>query len=240
MITGITWQQFVAQYYNRALKNAGYNLGKIKGASKYWDSRIDEDDVMREAVMTSLEKTYNSYNPSRGASPETFLMHIVSNEVVNELKRASRALGVNGDLTEKQEKDFTFRQMVSLIPADAMENLKERLRLAILKLNPTDQCILGFFLANPRTFVDESMKALNMSANLVSVHKNRALEKLPSLMGVSKDDYRDMFEERASMGYLQMLQVKEPEMSYTNPVYPEFDLAGTVSRLYDALLAVMD
>ena len=240
MITDITWQQFVAQYYNQAVESARYNLDRIKSTVKYWDDRIGEEDVMLEAVMTSLESTFKKYDPGRGAAPGTLLSNIVRNELVNEIKRASRALGVKGDLTENQEKEYTFREMVDQIPDDAMENLKDRLRSAILQLSPIDQSILGFFLDDPRTFVEESMKALNVTANYVSVHKNRALAKLPSLMGVSKTDYFDMYENRTTMGYLQALTNKATEMSYTNPVYPEFDLAGTVSKLCDALRAVMD
>lgn len=240
MITDITWQQFVAQYYNQAVESARYNLDRIKSTVKYWDDRIGEEDVMLEAVMTSLESTFKKYDPGRGAAPGTLLSNIVRNELVNEIKRASRALGVKGDLTENQEKEYTFREMVDQIPDDAMENLKDRLRSAILQLSPIDQSILGFFLDDPRTFVEESMKALNVTANYVSVHKNRALAKLPSLMGVSKTDYFDMYENRTTMGYLQALTNKATEMSYTNPVYPEFDLAGTVSKLCDAIRAVMD
>ena len=239
MITDITWPQFVAQYYNQAVESARYNLDSIKSTSKFWDDRIDDEDVMLEAVMTSLESTFKKYDPGRGAAPGTLLSNIVRNELVNEIKRASRALGVKGDLTENQEKEYTFREMVDQIPDDAMENLKDRLRSAILQLSPIDQSILGFFLDDPRTFVEESMKALNVTANYVSVHKNRALAKLPSLMGVSKTDYFDMYENRTTMGYLQALTNKATEISYTNPVCPEFDLAGTVSRLYDALRAVM-
>ena len=136
--------------------------------------------------------------------------------------------------------------MVKEIPDEAMDNLKERLRSAILLLSPIDQSILGFFLQDPHTFVEKSMKALNVPANFVSVHKNRALAKLPSLMGMTQTDYLDMFEERTT-GELQTYQTlhyhainyMETEITYTNPVCPEFDLAGTVSRLYDALRAVM-
>ena len=246
MITGITWQQFVAKYYNQAVDSARYNLNSIKSTSTFWDDRIDDEDVMLEAVMTALEKTFDNYNPTRGAAPGTLLMNIVRNEVVNELKKANRHLGVSGDLTPRQEQNFTFRQMVKEIPDEAMDNLKERLRSAILLLSPIDQSILGFFLQDPHTFVEKSMKALNVPANFVSVHKNRALAKLPSLMGMTQTDYLDMFEERTT-GELQTYQTlhyhainyMETEITYTNPVCPEFDLAGTVSRLYDALRAVM-
>ncbi len=111
MITGITWQQFVAKYYNQAVDSARYNLNSIKSRSTFWDDRIDDEDVMLEAVMTALEKTFDNYNPTRGAAPGTLLMNIVRNEVVNELKKANRHLGVSGDLTPLQEQDFTFRQM---------------------------------------------------------------------------------------------------------------------------------
>ena len=242
MITGITLEQFLAQDYNLALESARYNLNRIKSTSKFWDDRINEDDIIREAAKNSLEKTFNNYNPTRGAAPETLLTNIVRNEVVNELKKASKFLGVRGKLTEKQEKEYTFSEMVEQIPDDAMEDLKGKLRSAILKLEPIDQAILGFFLDDPRTFVEKSTKALNITANNVSVRKSRVLAQLPSLMRVSKADYRDMYRntEYISFGFIQARSNNVAKRPYTNPVYPMFDLDSTVSKLYDALRAVMD
>ena len=129
-----------------------------------------------------------------------------------------------------------MKSVVAQIPDTAMNNLKENLRAAILKLSPVDQSILAFFIDDPRTFVDKSVRVLNITPNVVSVRKNRALAKLPDLMGVSREEYFGLYEERTFAGFLQKrVPASIPRTSYTNPVFPQFDLDGTVLRLYDTI-----
>jgi len=235
----ISWQDFCSKYYEQTMKSASYHLDKYKKSARYWDKRIDEEAIMIDATMTALEKAYEKYDPSRGAGYGTLLGNIAGHEVVNELRRAPKYMTSMDELSDGQEMDATFRNMASLISEDDMEMLKEKLRGAILKLSSIDQCILSLYLNNPKTFIEESVEELHIPASVVSVRKCRALTKLPSLMGVSRSDYFDMHEDRPNLLF-GLVQNQETKVIIANPVYPEFDLDGTVGRLYEAIRAAMD
>jgi len=236
----ISWQDFCSLYYDQAMAVAKYHLEKIKEGASYWDERIDEDVIEVDAVMEALQKAFAKYEPSRGASLSTFLSRLVHNELVDELAREQKSLATLHGITARQEAEYTFNDMLPRIPEAAMENLKEKLRNAILSLSPIDQSILGFFLEDPHTFVKRSMEELNVNSNFVSVHKNRALSKLPALMGVSSQDYFDLFEEHPYAGVKSGKKSRSAAVSYKNPVYPEFDLEAAVSKLQEAILSAIE
>jgi len=235
----LSWQDFCAKYYEQAMKNAKYHLDKYKASAPYWDKRIDEESIKIDAAVIALEKTYEKYDPTKGAGYKVLLGNIVGHEVVNELRRVPKLVTSMHELSASQEKEATFRNIASLIPKDNMINLKERLHDAILKLSPIDQCILGFYINNPKTFIEESVEALHIPANVISVRKSRALMKLPSLMGVSRSDYLDMHEDCPTLIF-GMMQNQETKTIIVNPVYPQFDLANTVDKTYEAIRAAKD
>jgi len=228
-----TWQDFCMLYYDQAISIAGYHLNNIKGSSPRWDENVDEEAVCVDAVMEALQKAFVKYDPSRGASLKTYISRLVHNELVDELKRETKSLVTLNDVTAKQEADISIRDMVSHIPEEAMENLKEKLRKAILKLPPIEQSILGFFLQDPKTFVERSVSALHITPNYVRVHKCRAIAKLPLLMNVSQEEYFEMYEDHQFAGSMHMIVLRP--RSYINPVCPQFDLDDTVLRLMEAV-----
>lgn len=236
------WQDFCSLYYDQAVSIAKCNLGKIRQASSRWNERLDEDVLAEDAAIDAMQKAFGKYDSTRGASMATYLSRLIHNELVDAVKRESKHIPVGNDLNESQEADYSLKSVVSRIPDSAMDNLKEKLRAAILKLSPLDQSILGFFLEDPGTFVERSVKFLNVTPNVVSVRKNRALGKLPSLMGVSQKEYYDLFEEQSYAGlqkkvplYCMSIESFGARIAYENPVFPQFDLDGTVLRLYDAI-----
>lgn len=234
------WQDFMVTYYSKAMESAEFHLGRIKKLSSYWDDRINEHDLLLDVVISAMESTFKSYDPTRGAAPATLLSHVIHNKMVDELKKASRDLGVRGGLEMEREGEYTLRSMVKSIPEDAMDNLKARLREAIKQLEPIDQTILGFYLENPKTFIKESVNALNVPENFVSGRKNKALKKLPKLMGVTKPDYFNLFETRIPATEFLMQCITTNTSDYVNPIYPAFNLDSTVAKLYEALVAVME
>ncbi len=230
------WQDFCSLYYDQAVSIAKCNLGKIRQTSTRWNERIDEDVMAEDAAIDALQTAFGKYDPTRGASVTTYLSRLIHNELVDALRREARHIPSGSELNESQEADYTLKSVVAQIPDTAMNNLKEKLRAAILKLSPVDQSILAFFIDDPRTFVDKSVRVLNITPNVVSVRKNRALAKLPDLMGVSREEYFGLYEERTFAGFLQKrVPASIPRTSYTNPVFPQFDLDGTVLRLYDTI-----
>lgn len=228
-----SWDSFCDQYFKQAMSSAKYHLDNIKNKSSYWDNRIDEDAIVGDAVSVALEKAFLSFDPSRGTKPTTLLLNIVHNEVVNALRRETKELAHQRDMTARQEKEYTISQMVERIPDDSMDNLIQKLREAIMQLPPIEQGILDFYLADPRSYIDKSVAALHMAPNAVSVRKNRALKRLPDLMGVSRKEYVDLYEERPTIGLVQN-KVRAAGV-FINPIYSQFDLDGTVSRLYNVL-----
>lgn len=242
-VTSTSWQDFCLLYYDQAMASARYHLGKMKSAQAAWDCRMDEDALAVDAVMEALQKAFVKYDPARGASISTFLSRLVHNELADALEKEIRRLAACNcrDMTDGQEAEYTFKEMVTSIPEKAMEQLIVKLRAAILRLSPVDQSILGFFMEDPKTFVERSVRQLGVTADYVSVHKNRALAKLPALMGMDAKDYFDLYEEHQFAGithyHISFDKFTECQ-TYNNPVCPQFDLDGTVMRLFHAINSI--
>ena len=239
MSSNYNWQDFCALYYDQAILSAKHHLSNIKSQAKYWDERLDEDVLVEDAAMEALQKAFLKYDQSRGASMTTFLSRIAHNELVNELDRETKSLKTLNDITPRQETEVSLRGLVSEIPEDAMNDLKGKLRAAILKLAPVDQSILGFFLEDPSTFVQKSVEALNVSPGYVSVRKNRALAMLPALMGVTASDYYDLYEEHTYAGLKMKSAARNAESTFMNPIDPQFNLDATALKLYDVIQGIL-
>lgn len=235
-----SWQDFCLLYYDHAMSNAKYYLAKFKSAASHWDSRIDEEVVCVDAVMESLQKAFVKYDSSRGASLTTYLSRLVHNELIDELEREIKSLSTLNDITTGQEAEFSISNMVSKIPEKAMDGLKEKLRAAILRLSPIDQSILGFFLEDPTTFVERSVATLGVTPAFVSVHKSRALSKLPSLMNMTADDYFALYEDHTFAGKQSGKMSKSSGGVSANPIYRQFDLETTVRRLFEEVKSFLE
>lgn len=232
MVTDMTWQEFSSLYYKQVVEMAHKYLHKMKSQSGFWDRRIDEDILCENAAIDALESGYNKFDSDRGKTHIEYMSRIIHNNVVDELEKEQKSLSMLGDLSDRDEAYYTFKGIVPRIPEMDMDNLKKCLYEAIKQLSPIDQCILGCFLANPKTFVAESMKKLNVSANIISVRKKRALEQLPKLMKMNKTDYHDMYTGGFGFGFLQ---AERKESKYINRIDTQFDLDSTVFALWNIL-----
>lgn len=236
MVTDMTWQEFSSLYYKQVVEMAHKYLHKMKSQSGFWDRRIDEDILCENAAIDALESGYNKFDSDRGKTHIEYMSRIIHNNVVDELEKEQKSLSMLGDLSDSDEAYYTFKGIVPRIPEMDMDKLKKCLYEAIKQLSPIDQCILGCFLANPKTFVAESMKKLNVSANTISVRKKRALEQLPTLMKMNKTDYHDMHTGGFGFGFLQAVRKEE---KYINRIDTQFDLDSTVFALWTILGAEM-
>lgn len=236
MVTDMTWQEFSSLYYEQVVEMAHKYLHKMKSQSGFWDRRIDEDILCENAAIDALESGYNKFDPDRGKTHIEYMSRIIHNNVVDELKKEQKSLSMLGTLSDSDEACYTFEEIVPRIPEMDMDKLKKCLDEAIKQLSPIDQCILGCFLANPKTFVAESMKKLNISANIISVRKKRALEQLPKLMKMNKTDYHDMHTGGFGFGFLQ---AERKDSKYINRIDTQFDLDSTVFALWTILGAEM-
>lgn len=233
---GKDWQNFCSLYYEQAMGYAQYHISKLKRSLSHWDECIDEEALTIDAAMEALQKVFIRFEPARGASLGTFLSRVVHNELLREFERETKSLAMLNDIGDREEAEYTLGNLSARIPDNALDNLKQKLRAAILKLSPLDQCILEFFLEDPSTFIDRAVNELNVTRNFVSIRKCRALDKLPSLMGISAADYYEMYDEPTFMSRKPVKAPSSTPSRYRNPIFPEFDIDSTVSKLYDAIL----
>lgn len=236
MVTDMTWQEFCSMYYKQVMEIARTYLYKMKRQSGHWDTRIDEEVLCENAAIDALESGYNKFDSDKGKTHIEYMSRIIHNNIVDELEKEQKSLSMLGELSGSDEAYYTFKQMIPRISDMDMVKLKNCLYGAIKQLSQIDQCILGCFLADPKTFVAESMKKLNVSANTISVRKKRALEQLPKLMKMNKTDYDDMHTGGFGYGFIQ---VDKKEDKYTNRIDPQFNLDSTVFALWVILGAEM-
>lgn len=235
MLMNHSWQDYMEEYYDFAIKQAAQHLKKSKGRFTFWDTRIDEEAIINDAAVDALENAYQNYDPSKGEL-KPYLSRAIHNEVANKLKAETNALSRVKDLTPKQENDYTIKDLSREIPPMTRLKLQNLLRDSIEQLKPIDQTILEKYLENPKTYIENASKSLCIDENLVSVRKTRAIAQLRVIMKPFAQFYRDY--EPAYFGgsttMLQMITVK-PVERYQNPISPDFDLDKTVQMLLDAL-----
>lgn len=235
MLMNKSWQDYMEEYYDFAIKQATQHLKNSKGRFTFWDTRIDEEAIINDAAVDALEEVYQKYDPSKGEL-KPYLSRAIHNEVANKLKAETKALSRVKDLTPKQENDYTIKDLSREIPPMTRLKLQNLLRDSIEQLKPIDQTILEKYLENPKTYIENASKSLCIDENLVSVRKTRAIAQLRVIMKPFAQFYRDY--EPAYFGgsttMLQMITVK-PVERYQNPISPDFDLDKTVQMLLDAL-----
>lgn len=230
MITDTTFDSFYKTNYDAAIGIAINQLGAIKGKMTNWDRRIDEDTICEESVMNAMQTVYKKYTPSNG-NIYGFLKTVIHNEMVDLLKAEKKSLAMVKDISPREEKDYTWDQMAVRIPDSDMKMIMSRLRYAIGELQPMDQAILSFYIENPETYIQKSVDKFNIKPNNVSLRKNRAMEILPELMGITPREYFDMFEEHQGAIGFGFMTTKTQEPKQVNFVYPEFNLETTVTRI---------
>lgn len=203
----LNFDTFYAQYQGVAEDFAKRTLTKLKSTFSHWDTRIDDDIIIVSAVDNALLKTHKAFDPDKG-NIAPYLSRIVHNEVINELEKELKALNAttNGDMTSAQENDII--KMIERIPDDVMDDLENRLRMAIGMLPEKERIILSLYLDNPNSYAEEASQRLNISKENVYLRKTRILSKIPSLMGVSREDYQNMHETYTPhyMGFLTVGQ----------------------------------
>ena len=251
----ITWEEFCNLYYDTAKEYARINMAKQKKLLGGLDRHVDEDYVIDDTVLSSLEKTYASYTSSRGAKVTTLLSRIVHNQLIDilesENKRGAR----------KDELEVVERTLGEHLRAEALEvpreDLVARLMEAVSRLSPSDQVIIECYLSDRKTFVDEASGILDVSKNYVSVRKNRILLQLRSLMDTTESQYQEWklsryAEPKAYAGLEDPVQIYNPstadedlfEESFAvhkpavNPIMPGISLYGIASMLLEANMTV--
>lgn len=246
MMTEWTWNEFCELYFDSAKKSAEIYLQKQARKLGGLDRRVDLDYVRDSAVLTAMEKAYAHYDASKGAKITTYLATLVHNEIVDLVEKESKAAAAQRDIDEVK----TAIKALALADeglsysgtAAARMKLIPRLRAAIEKLSPSDQIILNYYLEDKSSYVAKSVQALQVSENYISVRRHRIFKLLPTLMEMTKADYRRFcydYEGGAFAGgglmnndsVLFEMIVTPKRVSSVNPIQPSLDLEIMAARL---------
>jgi DNA-directed RNA polymerase specialized sigma24 family protein len=246
MMTEWTWNEFCELYFDSAKKSAEIYLQKQARKLGGLDRRVDLDYVRDSAVLTAMEKAYAHYDASKGAKITTYLATLVHNEIVDLVEKESKAAAAQRDIDEVK----TAIKALALADeglsdsgtAAARMKLIPRLRAAIEKLSPSDQIILNYYLEDKSSYVAKSVHALQVSENYVSVRRHRIFKLLPSLMEMTKADYRRFcydYEGGAFAGggllnndsVLFEMTLTRSRITPVNPIQPSLDLEIMAARL---------
>jgi len=246
MTTEWTWNEFCELYFDSAKKSAEIYLQKQARKLGGLDRRVDLDYVRDSAVLTAMEKAYAHYDASKGAKITTYLATLVHNEIVDLVEKESKAAAAQRDIDEVK----TAIKALALADeglsdsgtAAARMKLIPRLRAAIEKLSPSDQIILNYYLEDKSSYVAKSVHALQVSENYVSVRRHRIFKLLPTLMEMTKADYRRFcydYEGGAFAGGSLMnndsvlfeMTLTRRRITPVNPIQPSLDLEIMAARL---------
>ena len=191
MMTEMTWNEFCELYFEEAKNAAENNLKKLRNQLGQIDPHVDLDYVRDAAVLAAMEKAYTHYDPSKGAKIKTFLKTVVHNEIVDTLKKESKAAAKQQDIDDVKTivKSIAEEESDGSDGVEARKKLIPRLRAAMDKLKPSDQIILYYYLEDQKTYVSKSAEALKVSENFVSVRRNRIFKLLPKLMEMTRSEY---------------------------------------------------
>lgn len=244
MKTEWTWNEFCELYFDSAKKSAEIYLQKQARKLGGLDRRVDLDYVRDSAVLTAMEKAYAHYDASKGAKITTYLATLVHNEIVDLVEKESKAAAAQRDIDDVKSaiKALADEGSSDAGSAAARAKLIPRLRAAIEKLSPSDQIILNYYLEDKDSYVEKSVHALQVSENYVSVRRFRIFKQLPTLMEMTKADYRRFcydYEGGAFAGgslldsdsmMFEMI-VAPKRISSVNPIQPSLDLEIMAARL---------
>ena len=245
MMTEWTWNEFCELYFDTAKKSAEIYLQKQARKLGGLDRRVDLHYVRDSAALTAMEKAYAHYDASKGAKITTYLSTLVHNEIVDELEKESKAAAVQRDIDEVKSaiKTLVDEESSDSGSSKAVVKLIPRLLAAIDKLSPSDQIILNYYLEDKSSYVAKSVHALQVSENYISVRRHRIFKQLPTLMEMTKADYRRFcyeYEGGALAGgepdndttLFQMTLSRRPKVVISvNPIQPSLDLKLMALRL---------
>jgi DNA-directed RNA polymerase specialized sigma24 family protein len=247
MMTEWTWNEFCELYFDSAKKSAEIYLQKQARKLGGLDRRVDLDYVRDSAVLTAMEKAYAHYDASKGAKITTYLATLVHNEIVDLVEKESKAAAAQRDIDEVKTAIKALKALADEAPSDtgssdARAKLIPRLRAAIEKLSPSDQIILNYYLEDKSSYVAKSVHALQVSENYVSVRRHRIFKLLPTLMEMTKADYRRFcydYEGGAFAGgglmnndsVLFEMTLTRRRITPVNPIQPSLDLEIMAARL---------
>ena len=249
MKTEWTWNEFCELYFDSAKKSAEIYLQKQVRKLGGVDRRVDLDYVRDSAALTAMEKAFTHFDASRGAKITTYLSTLVHNEIVDLLEKESKAAATQRDIDDVKSaiKALSEDGASDAGSSDARAKLIPRLQAAIDKLSPSDQVILSYYLEDKTSYVSKSVHALQVSENYVSVRRHRIFKLLPTLMEMTRADYKRFCYEYEGGAFAggnvlgnELIQFKTINTKIsvlpirrTNPILPALDSGILAARLLE-------
>ena len=245
MMTNLDWNGFCELYFETAKGYAEYHLRRMKAKGGELNRRVDEDYVVDAAVLSALEKTYAHYNPARGTRITTYLSNLVHNELVDVVRKESRAANAQATLDDVKSVIRSLAdEGASDTPSEMTEQLLPLLQAAVAQLSPSDQVILNYYLEDKSNYVTKSSEVLHVGKGYVSVRRNRIMKLLPKLMGMNRNDYlrlREAYESTVfASNVVRSIRVDAsvstifPDVA-ANFILPSLDCASLAGKLAAAL-----
>ena len=255
-MNNLDWNEFCELYFETAKNYAIINLNRMKKKQGPLDRLVDEDYVIDCAVLAALEKTYRYYDQARGTKITTYLSTIVHNELVDTLKKESKAAMAKSELNDVKAyiRTLEYEDSFSGLSDEAKARLIPLLTAAVERLSASDQVILNYYLEDKSTYIDKSIEVLHVRRNYVSLRIFRIMKLLPKLMGLTRDDYlrislsnenmvleQDLvFSKNAQISHEEPTRKKlqsrraAPSISYThrrNPILPSLNIQSIAEML---------
>ena len=245
MMNELTWNEFCELYFDTAKRYAGIHLNNWKKKQGSINRHVDEEYVVDCAVLTALEKTYCHFDASRGAKITTYLSTVVHNELVDTLKKESNAAQAQSDIEDvkKYIRTLEDEDESTALSQEAKARLIPILTAAVERLSPSDQVILNYYLEDKSTYIDKSTEALHVRRNYVSLRCHRIMKLLPKLMGITRDEYINVYLECENMVFSRNIEREERAVPQyrgftpfkpVNPILPSLDIKDIVGMLLES------
>ncbi len=222
MIITLTYDEFCNMWFGTAMDVADIVIANVRKKGSSLDPALDIESVKIMGVTYALEKAYNSYDVDheKHANLKTYLSTLVRNCVLTELGKETTGVNEAHCVSKpKKDKDTPkYDHIMAGIPqrgstgrafephdyveaygwADRKEEVLKRMMQLLKKLQPVDQVILENWMNDEKTYLERTIKALNLedtkrNRDMLSLRKKRALETLRALMGGKRPNYRDIY-----------------------------------------------
>ena len=197
MITNLSFEDFCRKCYDFAKKTADTIVADYTLKYDKLPAAIDPDLVKDSAVITALEKAYNTYDPDNKskASLKTYLSKILKNQIYTEIEKEATATGVKLKYSLDKgyyygcsliQKNDSLGKWTDTISHDVDNENSDKLFSCIKQLTKEDQIIIGCYLFDPKSYVESALERLGWDQSkrgLVITRKRRAVEAIKQMVG---------------------------------------------------------
>ena len=223
----VDYQSFCDAYYKAAEQVADITIAEYIKKHGELNRGIDIELVKDLGVSYGLEKVFSKYDIDHesNASIKTFLSTVVRNSVLTELGKETTATGAK----DRSEKDLdNFYGFCDEFKTRGLykrkEDLIDKMLECLKKIDGEDQVILRCWMQyQKRDYTDMALAELGRednarTRNVITVRRDRAIEKLRGMMEKERDNYNDIVFDTISAAnrILDSFIVQKPQSDMDN------------------------